>query len=137
MSSVADFQSALGSRGELSLYQSILYSKNGQGGNKTLLNVTSETVPVITLPHTLSNGSSVMLGDDGLGYPPSLYPNLTYVTSSDNNSVTAYAFSDLALGLTSALLLGPLKINSSFSLASLTLPIVNNTLDTDLLGFMT
>jgi osomolarity two-component system sensor histidine kinase SLN1 len=137
VNSIADFQSALGSRGDLSLYQTILYSKNGQGGNEALLNVTSETVPDIILPYKLPNGSSVMLGDDGLGYPPSLYPNITYVTSSDNDSVTAYAFSDFALGLTSRLLLGPLKVNSSFSLASLTLPVVNNTAATDVLGFMT
>jgi osomolarity two-component system sensor histidine kinase SLN1 len=39
--------------------------------------------------------------------------------------------------LTSALLLGPLAINTSFSLLSLTIPIVNNTSDTDVLGYLT
>lgn len=137
MDSIADVQSALGTRGDLSLYQAIIYSENGQGGVETLLNVTSDTVPGITLPYVAENGSSVMLGDDGLGYPPSLYPNLTYVTTGDNGSITAYPFSDFPLGLNAALLLGPLKVNSSFSLLSLTVPIVNNTSDSDLLGYMT
>jgi osomolarity two-component system sensor histidine kinase SLN1 len=138
VTSIADAQSALGSRGYLSLYQAIIYSKNGSGGSERLLNVTSETVPDITLPYTYPNGSSVMLGNDGIGYPPSLYPNLTYQgASGDNGSANAYAFSNYILGLDSALLLGPLKVNSSFSLVSLTLPIVNNTSNTDILGFVT
>lgn len=132
-----DVQSALGSRGYLSLYQAILFPKNGSG-NESLLNVTSESVPEITLPYSYSNGSSVTLGSQDLGYPPMLYPNLTYVNSSDgDNSTTVLAFPDYILGLSSSLLLGPLKINNSFSLVSLTLPIVNNTSDTDLLGFIT
>ncbi|KAJ5971534.1 CheY-like superfamily [Penicillium vulpinum] len=133
---IADVQSALGSRGYLDLYQAIIYSKNGQGGT-TLLNQTSESVPEIILPYTYSNGTSVQLGDDGPGYPPSLYPNMTYRGgSSDNDPTTAFSFPDYELGLNSALLLGPLKVNNSFSLLSLTLPIVNNTSDTEILGFI-
>lgn len=135
---IADVQSALGSRGYLDLYQTIIYSKNGKGAGQTLLNQTSNSVPEITLPYTYSNGTSVQLGNDGLGYPPSLYPNLTYLGGSgDNDSTVVYPFSDYALGLDSALLLGPLKVNNSFSLVSLTLPIVNNTSDTEIVGFIT
>lgn len=131
-------QSALGSRGYLDLYQAIIYSKDGQGAGQTLLNQTSDGVPDITLPYTYSNGTSVQLGNDGLGYPPCLYPNLTYLRGSgDNDSMVVYPFSDYTLGLDSALLLGPLKVNNSFSLVSLTLPIVNNTSDTEILGFIT
>ncbi|KAJ5374434.1 Six-hairpin glycosidase [Penicillium concentricum] len=136
--SIADVQSALGSRGYLDLYQAIIYSKNGHGGIDGLVNQTSETVPDITLPYTYSNGTSVQLGNDGLGYPPSLYPNLTYHGGPGaNDSATAYAFPDYVLGLDSAMLLGPLKVNNSFSLVSLTLPIVNNTSNTEILGFIT
>lgn len=136
--SITDVQSALGSRGYLSTYQAILYSRNGQGGRDRLLKVTSDSIPEITLPYTYSNGSSVKLGDEGLGYPSILYPNLTYTqTSEKGNTTKVNAFSDYTLGLTSALLLGPIAINNSFSLVSLTLPIVNNTSDTDILGFMT
>ncbi|CAG8283123.1 unnamed protein product [Penicillium salamii] len=135
--SIADVQSALGGRGYLSLYQAIIYSKNGDAGVESLLNVTSDSVPDINLPYTYPNGSTVKLGNEGLGYPPSLYPNLTYRTTSDNGSAAVYAFSDYTFGLASALLLGPLKVNSSFSLVSLTLPIVNNTSNTEIMGFMT
>ncbi|KAJ6018310.1 hypothetical protein N7451_001689 [Penicillium sp. IBT 35674x] len=137
VTSIEDVQSALGSRGYLDLYQASLYSSETGSGDGRLLNVTSSTVPEITLPYTYPNGSAVLLGDDGLGYPPSLYPNLTYTTSSDGDSDIVRAFSDYTLGLTSALLLGPLAINTSFSLLSLTIPIVNNTSNTDILGYMT
>ena len=130
-----DVQSALGSRGYLSLYQASLYSRQEGVEDSRLLNVTSNSVPDITLPYAFANGSSVMLGDEGLGYPPTLYPNMTY--TKNGSSSTAYAFPGYPLGLESVLLLGPLAINDSFSLVSLTLPIVNNTSDTDILGFMT
>lgn len=86
-----------------------------------------------------------MLGDSGLGYPPSLYPNLTYeITADVSNPLNATsqqtkvsAFPDFPFNTTSALLLGPLAINATVSLLSITLPIINNTSDTDILGFMT
>jgi osomolarity two-component system sensor histidine kinase SLN1 len=121
----------------LDLYQAVIYSKDGKGGDQALLNQTSDSVPDIVLPYTYSNGTSVQLGNDGLGYPPSLYPNLTYRAGPGESDSTVYAFSDYTLGLDSALLLGPLKVNNSFSLVSLTLPIVNNTSDTEILGFIT
>ncbi|KAJ5392657.1 hypothetical protein N7509_008147 [Penicillium cosmopolitanum] len=134
---ITDLQSALGSRGYLSLYQAILFPKEGNSSQR-LLNVTSEGIPDITLPYDYVNGSSVKLGSTDLGFPSTLYPNLTYTNSSnEENSTSAFAFPDYALGLGSSLLLGPLTINGSFSLISLTVPIVNNTSDKDLLGFIT
>ncbi|KAJ5485503.1 Two-component system protein B [Penicillium diatomitis] len=136
--SLLDFQSALGSRGYLSLYQVMLYSRDGKQGSSRLLNVTSDSLPKITLPWTAENGSAVQLGSTV--FPPSLYPNITYSESSTKggtSSPAAYAFPDYPLNLHTALLLGPLWVNDSFSLVSLTLPIVNNTSDTELLGFMT
>ncbi|KAJ5730826.1 uncharacterized protein N7483_005334 [Penicillium malachiteum] len=139
VNAIADMQSALGSRGYLSLYQATLYSShsNGSEWDGRLLNVTSDSVPEIKLPYTYSNGSSVMLGDSDLGYPTSLYPNLTYTNSSDGNGTVISAFPDYTLGLNTELLLGPLTVNDSFSLVSLTLPIVNDTSDADILGYMT
>lgn len=140
VNSIADVQSALGSRGYLDLYQASLYSSRsaGSSGDGRLLNVTSDTVPQINLPYSYGNGSAVELGDTGLGYPPSLYPNLTYTKSHDGNTTAVvHAFPDYTLGLNSALLLGPLALNNSFSLVSLTLPIINNTSETDILGYMT
>lgn len=85
-----------------------------------------------------------MLGDEGIGYPPMLYPNLTYVQTGDDdnpeastNGVQVYAFPDFILNSTSLLFLGPLQVNSTFAMVSLTLPIINTTSTNDLLGFMT
>lgn len=85
-----------------------------------------------------------MLGEPGLGYPPSLYPNFTYISTADvdptdnsSNFTAVYAFGDFLMNQSSTLLLGPLQINSSFALVSLTLPIINNTSAVDILGYMT
>jgi osomolarity two-component system sensor histidine kinase SLN1 len=129
-------QSALGSRGFLSLYQASIFSREvetGEATSRPLLNVTSDEVPEITLPYTYSNGTAVLLGDEGLGYPPSLYPNLT----KGENSSEIYAFGDVPVTINTPLLLGPLATNSSFSLVSLTIPIINNTSAADILGYMT
>jgi osomolarity two-component system sensor histidine kinase SLN1 len=127
----------MGSNNYLDLYQAIIFSRNGQGNPHGLLNVTTQDIAEITLPYTYPNGTAVMLGDEGLGYPPALYPNLTYSAASDSSTTDVYAFSDYKLGLDTALLLGPLPINSSFSLISVTVPIINNTSATDILGYMT
>jgi osomolarity two-component system, sensor histidine kinase SLN1 len=85
-----------------------------------------------------------VLGDQGLGFPSALYPNLTFVpteeadpTDNTKNLTTVYAFPDFQLNATSHLLLGPLQINSSFAIFSLTLPIINNTSAADVLGYIT
>ncbi|EAW11711.1 putative sensor histidine kinase/response regulator TcsB/Sln1 [Aspergillus clavatus NRRL 1] len=136
--SVTDVRSAMGSGNYLDLYQATIFSRNSQGNRHGLLNVTTADVPEIILPYPSSNGTPVRLGDDGLGYPPMLYPNLTYLPAADGSEVPdVYAFPDYKLGLSTALLLGPLAINSSFSLLSVTVPIINNTSATDILGYMT
>ncbi|KAL4938222.1 Two-component system protein B [Aspergillus oleicola] len=135
-SSVVDIQSALGTRGYLSLYQASIYSRdieNGESSSRRLLNVTSDEVPDITLPYEQSSGTSVMLGDEGLGYPPSLYPNLTQGTDSDRIN----AFGNVPITMARPLLLGPVATNASFSLVSLTVPIINNTSAADVLGYIT
>jgi osomolarity two-component system, sensor histidine kinase SLN1 len=85
-----------------------------------------------------------MLGDPGLGFPPTLYPNLTYVpttepdpTDQSTNLTRVFAFPDLELSNLSSLLLGPLQVNETFAMVSLTLPIINNTSNVNILGFLT
>jgi osomolarity two-component system sensor histidine kinase SLN1 len=135
-SSITDVQSALGSRGYLSLYQASIYARgveNGESTARRLLNVTSDEVPEIRLPYDQPNGTAVMLGDEGLGYPPSLYPNLT----EDATTNKIYAFGGVPVTANQPLLLGPLATNDSFSLISLSLPIINNTSAADILGYIT
>lgn len=89
----------------------------------------------ITLPSNYSNGTSVMLGDGGPGYPPSLYPNLTYGDQTLSNHDAFYE--NELLDNNTTLLLGPLFLHSNSSLISMTLSINNNTSRIDVLGWLT
>lgn len=139
----ADMQSALGSGGG-NLYQAKIYSRNTTGSPGGLFNATGTTTPVIQLPYNNPDGSAAFLGDEEGGYPPTLYPNITYVdtgapspTEPDTDVYAAYAFSDVRLSQDEGLLLGPLIINETFSLMSLTVPIRSNGGSTFILGYMT
>ena len=94
------------------------------------------------------NGSHATLGMNasdcgGLsyGYPPALYPNLTYATpdsaSPTVEQTATYRGASIGPEGHSAILIGPWKVNNSFSLASITLPIINNTDRVDVLGYIT
>ncbi len=145
---VSDLQSALASGGYSSLLQTIIFSRNGTVGldNSTaLLRVTAQT-PGIILPFTYANGTNTILGADNssLTYPAALYPNITYSTTGQPdpadpslNASIANAYSDFVLNTTSNLLLGPLQVNESYALVSLTLPIVDNTNPSIILAYMT
>ncbi|CAL3972938.1 unnamed protein product, partial [Diplocarpon coronariae] len=92
-----------------------------------------------------SNGSNAMLGDDSdLGYPMALYPNITYTKidaldpmDPSVSATRATAFSDFPLNRTSQLLLGPVRVNDSYALLSLTLPITDNSNKSNVLAYMT
>ena len=136
-----DLQIGLGGSGLAALLlQCRLVSKNGAGltGHYPLLNVTG-TFPPILLPLQYTNGTSVLLGDDGPGYPPNLYPNLTFTSETVNvtyNTSTAY-FNGRQLNTNTTLFLGPWLINDTFALGSITTPIINNTSSFDILGWLT
>ncbi|MCJ1309614.1 Histidine kinase [Agyrium rufum] len=124
------------------LLQAVVVSKNGtgSGGRYGLLNATGTGLAApISLPYTYSNGSSVFLGDPGLGYPPPLYPNLTYTSTPLNSTfnVSNAYFGDQPLFSNSSLFLGPWQLNDTFALCSITVPIINNTSTIDILGWLT
>ncbi|KAL8713385.1 MAG: hypothetical protein Q9220_002584 [cf. Caloplaca sp. 1 TL-2023] len=140
---VSDLQSAITGRGSAAmLVQARVVSKNGTGigGPYPLINVTSQDLSgQVPLPYLLPNGTRPSLGDNGTGYPPSLYPNLTFTSTVYNetfNASTAY-FNGVQLYSNTTLFLGPLHVNSSLTLLSLTTPIINNTSDADTLGWLT
>jgi osomolarity two-component system, sensor histidine kinase SLN1 len=124
------------------LLQAIIFPKNdtGIGNIYGLVNVTGQLPGgSIKLPVNNPNGSYVYLGDSGLGYPPQLYPNLTYtstpVNATFNESRAFYDGDELGPGTT--LVLGPYAVNETFTLISMTVPIANNTSQTDTLGWLT
>lgn len=140
-----DVTGALASGGLSALLQVTIFSKNATGNAYGLLNATANLgTQDIALPVTYPNGSQVMLGDGDLGYPSALYPNITYNLTTDPdpldptvNLTLATAFLDFPLNSTSVLLLGPLQINDSYAMISITLPIIDNTNHDNVLGFMT
>lgn len=143
----ADLQSALSSGGFSSLLQARLWPRNDTGPETTtgLLNVTGINIPPIRLPYRSPNGSEVFLGDPNHGYPPSLYPNLTYQVQQGQPDpghpwepfIIARPFPDVGLRQNGGLLLGPLVINATYAIISLTVPVreINNT--DYVLGYLT
>ena len=136
---ISDLTGAMSGDGQSALLlQSVLFPAFDDGTDNVngLVNVTGAGI-LIKLPATYPNGSDVYLGDPGLGYPTALYPNLTYSqfegTSSINHSTTYYE--GKALTHHTVLLIGPYPINDSFSMFSVTMPVIaNNT--TDLIGWL-
>lgn len=119
----------------MDLLQGRIYSNDTRSpnGSKILYESTRDDGPLIELPWTRPNGTSVYLGDDDLGFPPMLYPNLTY-GGHDN---PAMAFPDVPVSPDRFLLLGPLRLNDSYALISLTLPIVNIRDADNIIGYLT
>lgn len=122
--------------------QIIPVRNNGTDGTIPLINNTNAHIlGRIKLDDTYPNGSAVYLGDAGLGYPRQLYPNFTYteVTGPDGATYPAVNYEGQMLSAVNdqALLLGPLALNSSFALLSITIPIINNTSATNVLGWLT
>ncbi|KAI0472966.1 osmosensing histidine protein kinase SLN1 [Xylariaceae sp. FL0804] len=143
----ADLNSGLNSGGLANLLQARLFSRNDTGkSDQGLLSVTGSDIAPILLPYKGPDGSPVYLSNDtDLGYPPSLYPNLTYYPSQDpdpynpgQNAVVARPFPGVRIdGSSGGLILGPLVINETYALVSLTLPIRQIGDSQNVLGYMT
>ena len=139
-----DIDSAIGgNQGTRALaLQTRIVSKNGTGtlGPYGLVNVTATSVMgKIVLPAADANGNSVYLGDEDQGYPPTLYPNLTFTSTVINSTFNESAafLEGNRLPLDISLFLGPLLVNQTFALVSITTAIINNTSATDILGWIT
>ena len=132
--------------------QAIIFPRSNAtpGDIHGLLNVTGDgAVGIIKLPYTYENGTEVFLGDAGPGYPSFLYPNFTYIDGTTNVSSVQYdinAPTNLSqymvhqrrtLNSNSVLIQGPLYVNESSSLISVTVAINNNTSRSDVLGWLT
>ncbi|KAL2023117.1 hypothetical protein VTK56DRAFT_3723 [Thermocarpiscus australiensis] len=145
-----DLGSALGSTGFTGVLQARLYSRNTTGNPHGLLNITGSGATEsgrILLPYRGPDGSPVYLGDPDYGYPPSLYPNITYIDQNlpnpympNTRSFQAIAFPGVSLGNGSdgsGVLLGPLVVNSTFALVSITVPVRQLNNSGYILGYMT
>ncbi|KAK5170902.1 Histidine kinase osmosensor [Saxophila tyrrhenica] len=143
----ADMMAAI-SAGQGLLLQTVIMPKNASGpaGSAPVLSTTGPNALGVQLPVNCPNGQPAMLGmnasdcgGQSLGYPPQLYPALTYSSyDDDGRSVQQARYGDVVIGpqAQSALLLGPLIVNDTFSLVSITLPVINNTSAFDVLGWL-
>lgn len=140
----ADLASALAVSASTGLLQVRLYSRNETGpSNGGILNVTAPNVPDIILPYNDASGNPARLGDGEYGYPPMLYPNITYVDlgylnkiRNNTSAIAAEAFPGVRIYRDGGVLLGPLVVNESAALLSVSVPIRDNN-DTFILGYMT
>lgn len=110
-------------------------------GNATelagLVNVTSDAVDgEVELPYKNPDGSPVYLGQPGLGYPATLYPNLTYF-GNPNESTYRVVADGTDLDPRGILFNGPLVLGNTSALMSATCAISNNTMMTEVLGWLT
>lgn len=126
----SDLTSALsgGGRDALLLQAKIFPRDNTTNSDVNgIVNVTGNGARGTTvLPYTYDNGSSIFLGDPGLGYPRELYPNFTYVGGPAG--ATRVQYDNRILDFNSTLILGPLYLSTgNSSLLSVTVPINNNT----------
>jgi osomolarity two-component system, sensor histidine kinase SLN1 len=132
--------------------QAIVFPRSNAtpGNTHGLLNVTGAgAIEKVILPYTYENGTQVFLGDPGPGYPSFLYPNFTYIDGPTNVSRVMYDvnaptnLSEYAihkqrlLYYDSILIQGPLYLNESSSLISVTVAINDNTSRSDVLGWLT
>lgn len=142
---IQDLHTALNSGGASNILQAKLFSRNETGDPFGLVNVTASNISNIVLPYTAPDGSAVSLGDTTYGYPPTLYPNITYYGTTDPDPlepnktlVIARPFPDIRIDSgVDALVLGPLVVNQSYALLSLTLPVRRTSRERAVLGYMT
>lgn len=144
-----DITSAMTNSQVSGLLQARLYSRNITGAaDKGLLNVTAAGIGLqetnIALPYLTPDGRQANLSDTQWGYPPSLYPNITYAALGKPNpqepsteAYTASAFPGVRISDNGGLLLGPLIVNESYALMSLTIPVRSNHNAGYIIGYMT
>ncbi|KAK2000158.1 hsp90-like protein [Colletotrichum falcatum] len=139
-----DLNSALSVGAITGLLQGRIYSRNTTGNIHGLLNVTGERIPRIPLPYGGPNGQQAYLSDTPDGYPTALYPNITYEDlgrpnqyRNNTEAFAAYAFPGVRISTNGGLLLGPVVINETTALMSITVPIRYNQQPEFILGYMT
>lgn len=140
MAAAGYLQSTLGNSGLTSnalVLQCQVFPSNATGpaGTSSVMNVTGPDFHSIALPWLDAEGQQAYLGEPNEGYPAALYPNLTVYEESDGSPGAVY--DGVELGLGSTLVLGPISVNSTFALLSLTLPIVNNNSTSSVIGWIT
>ena len=133
----ADMAAALSSLGSLKHAPGVQSQVRAPDTPNSVLNTTGAGNREIAWQS--EDGALVHLGEGALGYPPSLYPNLTISDERADPTTATYlaTYDGRTLGLKSNLILGPFIVNENLSLISMTLPIIENNSETNVLGWLT
>lgn len=105
----------------------------------SVFNRTAYTVTDVVLPFLTPAGQNATLGDPVHGFIPELYPRFDIEAIPVNSTFNEYKgnYAGRLIDNTSYLFLGPYRVNDTFSLVSITLPIINNTSNIETLGWLT
>jgi osomolarity two-component system sensor histidine kinase SLN1 len=117
--------------------QAQIYQANSSA--YSIFNRTAYTVADVVLPYRTPDGRNATLGDPLYGFIPELYPKFDIISTRVNGSFNTYkgSYNGRIIDNTSYLFSGPYHVNSTFSLVSITLPIINNTSNIETLGWLT
>jgi osomolarity two-component system sensor histidine kinase SLN1 len=117
--------------------QAQIYQANST--SYSIFNRTAYTVADVVLPYLTPDGRNATMGDPVHGFIPELYPNFDVESVRVNDTFNSYKghYYGRLIDNTSYLLCGPYRVNSTFSLVSITLPIINNTSNIETLGWLT
>jgi osomolarity two-component system sensor histidine kinase SLN1 len=117
--------------------QAQIYPNNST--SRSIFNRTAYTVADVVLPYLTPDGRNATLGDPVHGFIPELYPKFDVEAVRINDSFNGYKghYYGRLIDNTSYLLCGPYRVNTTLSLVSITLPIINNTSNIETLGWLT
>jgi osomolarity two-component system sensor histidine kinase SLN1 len=117
--------------------QAQIYQANST--DYSIFNRTAYTVANVVLPYKTPDGRDATLGDPVYGFIPELYPKFDVTRTQVNSSFSTYkgSYNGRLIDNASYLFSGPYRVNSTFSLVSITLPIINNTSNIETLGWLT
>ena len=147
-----DVGRALSTSKYTNLLQARIYLNNSyeQFDDGVVLNLSSDQAIELFSAENRPEGQ-VLVSEDDVTYPPSLFPNMTYIddevtaeeavgnTTKELKYTTKVAapFPDLKINTFGGLVLGPMVFNETFSLISLTGPIYDNGTESNILGYLT
>lgn len=116
--------------------QARIYAYNSS--SEVLFSRTASTVADVVLPFTRADGQNATLGSPD-GFIPELYPAFAVETIPFNSTFNTFRahYDGRRIDNASYLFSGPYRINDTFSLVSVTLPIINNTSNIETLGWLT
>lgn len=105
----------------------------------SLFNRTASTMLDVVLPYKTPSGQNATLGDPLYGFIPELYPKFAVETIPYNSTFDMYKahYEGRTIDNATFLFSGPYRVNSTLSLVSITMPIINNTSNIDTLGWLT